>query len=233
MSTRTGTFPWAVGSAVAANGSVGYAPVGTGGSVSVTTGSTVNICVHVGVSGGRDRGSRRLGERRGEPLAGERGGLDLHGGSVERVWVRRMDGDGRGSYTGSNLTASVTANGAVTETASFFPLPSDRFNVTFQQTTIPTGTWWTVYLNGVGYSSDTQSLTVSNLLSCAAGVSGQYNESVPYAYNASSGATRYTAVNPPRQFCTNGGLLQTLTFVPEYQVTVSATPGGRRTWRTR
>jgi hypothetical protein len=226
VSTRTGTFPWAVGSAVAANASVGYAPVGTGGSIAVTTGSTVNIAytsayrvdVIAGIGGSvSNAGNHWLATgAMSSYLAAPATGYSFGG------WT----GTGAGSYTGMNLTATVTANGAVTETASFYPLPSDRFNVTFQQTTIPTGTWWTVYLNGVGYSSDTGFLTVSNLLSCAAGTAGQYNESIPYAYESVAGATRYTAVSPPKEFCTNGGLLQTLTFAPEYQVSVSATPGG-------
>jgi hypothetical protein len=226
VSTRTGTFPWAVGSAVAANASVGYAPVGTGGSVSVTTGSTVNIsytsAYRVDVIAGLGGAVSNAGDHWLASGASSSYTAAPSTGYAFGGWT----GTGTGSYTGSNLTASVTADGAVTETASFYPLPSDRFNVTFQQTTIPTGTWWTVYLNGVGYSSDTQSLTVSNLLSCAAGTAGQYNESIPYAYDGSSGATRYTAVSPPKEFCTNGGLLQTLTFAPEYQITVSATQGG-------
>jgi hypothetical protein len=135
-------------------------------------------------------------------------------------------GVGAGSYTGTNLTATVTANGAITETASFYPLPDARFNVTFQETGIVSGAWWTVNLNGVGYSSNTSSLTVSNLLSCAAGTTGQYHESVGVAYDNATGTTRYVAVSPPAQFCTNGGLVQALTFAPQYAVSVSTTSGG-------
>jgi uncharacterized repeat protein (TIGR02543 family) len=227
VSTRTGTFPWAVGAAVAANASVGYAPVGTGGSVSVTTGSTVNIsytsAYRVDVVAGL-----------GGSVSGAGNHWLAHGAMTTYMAVASngytfggWTGTGTGSYTGSSVNATVTVGGALTETASFYPLPSDRFNATFQQSTIPSGTWWTVYLNGVGYSSNTPTLTVSNLLSCAAGTAGQYRESVPAAYDNSSGATRYvTAIAPPPVFCTSGGYLQTLTFAPEYQVSVSATPGG-------
>jgi hypothetical protein len=226
VSTHPGTFPWAVGAAVAANASVGYTPVGTGSTVSVTTGSTVNIsytsAYRVDVVAG---------------LGGSVSGAGNHwlasGTSTTYTAVAangytfgEWTGTGTGSYSGTNLNATVTASGAITETASFFPLPSARFNVTFQETGIVSGAWWTVTLNGVGYSSDASSLTVSDLLSCAAGVSGQYHESVGVAYDNSTGATRYVAVNPPTSFCTNGGLLQPLTFAPQYQVTVSTTAGG-------
>ena len=226
VSTRPGTYPWAVGSAVAANASVGYAPVGVGGTVSVTTGSTVNISYTA---------AYRVAVLAG--LGGVVSGAGNHwlasGTHVNYTAVASngytfggWTGSGTGSYTGTAVNASVTVGGAITETASFYPLPSARFNLTFHQAGIPSGAWWTVYLNGVGYSSNTTVLTVSNLLSCAAGLPGQYHLSIPYAYDNATGATRYSAVNPPAQLCTNGGLVQLLTFAPQYEVSVASTPGG-------
>ena len=226
VSTRTGTFPWEVGPAVAANASVGYAPVGTGSTVSVTTGTTVDIAY--------------ASAYRVDVVAGEGGSVSGAGnhwlasgtaatytaGASSGYAFGGWTGTGTGSYTGSNLTASVTANGAITESASFYPLPSARFNVTFQETGITTGAWWTVSLNGVGYSSNSTQLLVSDLLSCAAGTTGQYHESVGVAYDNDTGTTRYVAVNPPASFCTDGGLVQPLTFTPQYRVAVSTTSGG-------
>jgi hypothetical protein len=226
VSTRPGTFPWEVGPAVAANASVGYAPVGTGSTVSVTTGTTVDIAY--------------ASAYRVDVVAGEGGSVSGAGnhwlasgtaatytaGASSGYAFGGWTGTGTGSYTGSNLTASVTANGAITESASFYPLPSARFNVTFQETGITTGAWWTVSLNGVGYSSNSTQLLVSDLLSCAAGTTGQYHESVGVAYDNDTGTTRYVAVNPPASFCTDGGLVQPLTFTPQYRVAVSTTSGG-------
>jgi len=195
--------------------------------VSVTTGSTVNIsytsAYRVDVIAGLGGSVSGAGNHWLASGANTTYTAVASNGYTFAGWT----GTGTGSYTGTGVNATVTVGGALTETASFFPLPSDRFNMTFQQSTIPTGTWWTVYLNGVGYSSNASTLTVSNLLSCAAGAAGQYRESVPFAYDNSSGASRYTAINVPSvPICTNGVFLQALTFAPQYQVSVSATPGG-------
>jgi hypothetical protein len=226
VSTRPGTFPWSAGAAVSANGSVGFAPVGVGPTVSVTSGLTINIsytpAYRVSVVAG---------------LGGAASGTGSHwltpGANATFVAAAANDyaflgwtGSGVGSYTGSNATANVTVGGAITETASFYPLPASRFNVTFDESGIPSGAWWTVDLNGVGFSSNTSSLTVSNLLSCAAGTAGRYQEAVGIAYDTTLGTTRYVAANPPTQFCTNGGTIQPLTFAPQFEVEVSATLGG-------
>jgi hypothetical protein len=226
VSTRPGTFPWAPGAAVSSNGSAGFTPVGAGATVTVTAGQTVNLSytrayrvdVVSGLGGSTTlEGSQWFASGSSANFTATPVSADAFGG-----WT----GTGVGSYSGPNATAFVTVGGPITETASFFPLPSSRFNVTFDESGIPAGSWWTVTLDGYGYSSNTTSLTVSNLLSCAAGTAGQYLESVPVAYNATVGATRYFAVNPPTEFCTNGGTIQPLTFATQYQVSVSATLGG-------
>ncbi|MCI4324733.1 MAG: hypothetical protein L3K00_02450 [Thermoplasmata archaeon] len=226
VSTRPGTFAWTPGAAVSANGSAGYTPVGAGATLSVTTGETVNlsytaayrVSVVSGLGGSTTlEGSEWLAANATANFTATPVSADAFGG-----WT----GTGVGAYSGPNATAVVTAGGPITETASFFPLPSSRFNVTFDESGIPSGAWWTVDLDGFGYASNGSSLTVSNLLSCAAGTAGQYLESVPIAYNTNVGATRYVPVNPPSQFCTNGGTIQPLTFATQYQVTLSATLGG-------
>jgi hypothetical protein len=226
VSTRPGTFDWAVGDAVASNASVGYAPVGTGGTVSVTTGQTVNIAyrsayrvdVVAGLGGTVSGGGNHW-------LASGTADSFVAAASTNYAFAG-WTGTGSGSYTGTNPAANITANGSITETASFYPLPSARFNVTFQESGIVSGAWWTVTLNGVGYSSNSTSLTVSDLLSCGAGTLGQYHETVGVAYDNATGTTRYYTLDAPAEFCTNGGLVQSLTFLSEYQVAVSATAGG-------
>jgi hypothetical protein len=230
VSTKPGVFPWAVDPAVASNGSVGYAPVRTASSVTVTAGATVLI--------------NYTSAYRVDVVAGLGGSVS----SVGNHWVASgteanytavaatnyafggWTGAGAGSYTGPgvNGTASVTADGAITETASFYPLPDARFNMTFLESGVPAGVWWTVYLNGVGYSSNATTLEVGDLLSCAAGPSGQYRVAVPDAYDTASEATRFEAQSgvPTNPVCTNGALDEALTFAPQFEVSVAATEGG-------
>jgi hypothetical protein len=226
VTTHPGTYPWSVGSAVAANGSVGYAPVVTGPTVSVTSGSTVDILY---------RSAYRVDVLAG--LGGSVSGAGNHwlanGSNATYVAIpasgygfEGWTGSGHGSYSGPSTAATVTVGGAIVESATFVPLPSARFNLTFQQTTVPSGTWWTVSLDGVGYSTNGSRLVVPDLLSCAAGAAGQYTVGVPDAYNGSTGSTRFSALSPPGQLCTDGGTVVTLTFVPEYEVTLSQTPNG-------
>jgi hypothetical protein len=231
VSTRAGTFPWSVGSAttVAANASVGYATVGTRSTVSVVAGSVVPVNYTPAYRVDVVAGTGGLVSSAGNHwvVAGTKANYTAvaSNGYAFGGWT----GMGAGSYTGmgTNGTATVTANGAVTETASFYPLPAARFNVTFSETGVSAGTWWSVYLNGKGYSSNQTDLTVNDLLSCAAGPTGQYQIGVPDAYDNATRATRYEETGPiPSQFCTTGGTVQPLVFQAQYAVSVSATAGG-------
>lgn len=226
VSTRPGTFPWSIGPAIAADESTGYAPAKVNATISVTVGQTVDVSyvpaydVHV-LSG--------LGGAVSAPgphwvAAGTNATYVAQPGSDYGFvgWT----GSGLGSYTGTNLTANLTANGPITESATFYPLPDARFAMTFEETGVPAGTSWTVFVNGVGYSSNSTSLSVPDLLSCAAGSPGQYAEAVGIAFNASLGTVRYLPSNAPTGFCTNGGTVQPLAFVPQYELRVSATLGG-------
>jgi Divergent InlB B-repeat domain len=230
ITTKAGTYPWSVGSvAVAANESVGYTPVSTGSTVSVTPGTPVTISytpayrvdVVAGVggivssSGNHWVASGTAANYTADPSAG----YEFAG------WF----GSGAGSYTGmgTNGTATVHALGAIVETASFYPLSSARFNLTFAESGIPAGVWWTVDLNGVGYSSNTTQLVIDSLLSCSAGTAGQYAVGVPIAFATGTLGTRYVVSGTvPPSLCTTGGTVATLTFQPQYQVVVSATAGG-------
>jgi hypothetical protein len=137
-------------------------------------------------------------------------------------------GTGAGAFTGMNTTATVTANGPIVESANFYPVAADRFNLTVMESGIPAGVWWTIYLDGKGYSSDTPALTVPSLYSCAfSGNLGHYALTVPYAYANGTNLTRYVPMSPPGTVC--GGTTQTLTFQAQYYLTVEQTPGGNVT----
>lgn len=137
-------------------------------------------------------------------------------------------GTGAGSYTGPSAYAIVTSNGVITESAGFAPLPDARFNLTFQESGLPAGTWWTVDLKGVGYSSNEPTLTVPNLYAWVSGSVGRYALSVPYAYSNSTNETRFAVTAAPALVGTNGTLTPSvlLAFAPQQLITTSSSGGG-------
>jgi hypothetical protein len=136
-------------------------------------------------------------------------------------------GEGAGSFSGSNLTATVTANGPIVETASFYPLVPNRFNLTLTESGIPNGTTWSAYLDGVGYSSSNTTLTVPNAYSCQfSGTLGRYSVAVPIAYaNGTNSFTRYVAKPYAPSVC-GGGAPEALNFTAQYFLTLEWTTGG-------
>jgi Divergent InlB B-repeat domain len=135
-------------------------------------------------------------------------------------------GSGTGSYTGSNLTATVTVNGPITESANFQALPVNRFNLTFVAAGLPAGTWWTVDLNGTGYSSNGPMLVVPNLLPCSAGTAGHYPLALPDAFLNGTSGTRFLPGGYPSSVCTTGSTSITVAFATEYLVTPLSAGGG-------
>ncbi|MGI0151428.1 MAG: InlB B-repeat-containing protein, partial [Thermoplasmata archaeon] len=139
-------------------------------------------------------------------------------------WV----GSGPGSYTGLSFNASIQANGPISEVATYLPLPSNRFNLTVEEVGIPTGTSWTVYLNGEGFASNGTSLVIPDLYGCAAGPKGQYTVLATVAYsNASSDLVRYVPTLASATGC--GGSQVGLTFTTENYVSWQSTTGGTAT----
>jgi hypothetical protein len=135
-------------------------------------------------------------------------------------------GTGAGSYSGLNLNASVTVGGAITESANFLPVPANRFDLRFNASGLPAGTWWTVTLGGVGYSTDASTLVVPNLYPCNAGAEGQYALTVPESFLNGSAGTRFLAGGYPGSVCTTGTTSVTIGFGAEYLVTPIASGGG-------
>jgi hypothetical protein len=135
-------------------------------------------------------------------------------------------GTGSGSYTGASATATVTLSGGVTESAAFSPLPDARFNLTFVENSLPSGTWWTVSLKGVAYSSNTNTITVPNLYAWPTAL-GKYPLSVPYAYLNSTSTVRYSATYPGLVGTNGTGTLPVpVTFQPQFLVNAYSSAGG-------
>ncbi len=225
VTTRPGTFPVGAYPVVASNGSAGYTPSGVPSTMSVTTGSTyaVNfvsafqVVVTAGIGGS---------------VSGGRGSLWFASGSTPSFHAVASPGytfggwssTGLGGYTGSDTYANITVNGPITESAGFFPLPQNRFNLSFVETGLPGGTWWTVFLGNVGYSTNQQTLKIENLYPC--GPLGTYNLTVPYAYVNGTSLTRYSPGGYPATMCTNGATIQNIQFNAQYYLTLGSTAGG-------
>ncbi|HZY70499.1 MAG TPA: hypothetical protein VFF67_05930 [Thermoplasmata archaeon] len=226
LTTRPGTFDIAPQPVVAANGSAGYAPFDLGPSINVTTGSTYNLSftaayrveATAGVGGSVSNGSP------GWVASGTNRSFTEtpNSGYTFTGW----EGTGVGSYSGPRPTASVVVGGPVTEVAGFAPLASDRFNVTFLESGIPSGTLWSVDVSGAGYASDRPTITVPSLLSCSAGTAGRYSLSVPDAFANGTGETRFSAISYPTEFCTDGGTVVGVAFEERFRVGVTSTDGG-------
>ncbi|HEV2317238.1 MAG TPA: sialidase family protein [Thermoplasmata archaeon] len=135
-------------------------------------------------------------------------------------------GTGPGSYSGNELTANVTADGPIVESASFVPLPANRYDLVVNESGVPNGTLWTVYLDGIGYSSTGSQLVVPELYSCRSDpVDGTYAVTVPYAYSSATGnLTRYVPGRYPDAACGGGSL--TLSFATEFHLELTSSTGG-------
>jgi hypothetical protein len=228
VTTHPGTYPWAVGAAIiSSNDSVGYTPSPVPSRIAVTPGTPVDVAF--------------LPAYRVQVFAGVGGSVT--GGGVH--WLAHgatatynatpnagysfveWSGVGAGNYTGTSPSALVSADGPLVQTASFAPLPTDRFNATFTGNGLAPGTWWSVFLNGIGYSTDQANLTVGGLYSCSAGPAGTYSLLIPYAYSNDSTLSRFVPGHYVGRFCLNGiPPPDVIQFTAQYLVSVQATAGG-------
>ena len=137
-------------------------------------------------------------------------------------------GTGDGSYTGNLTNAVVTARSVIEETASFAPLPDARFNLTFVEGGLPSGTWWTINLGGKAYSTDQTTMTVGNLYAWVSGNVGRYALGIPDVYSNSTNQTRYVLLSAPGLVGTNGTLTPPVTvlYQTEELVSVTSSAGG-------
>ncbi|MCI4331885.1 MAG: hypothetical protein L3K19_08610 [Thermoplasmata archaeon] len=217
-----GNYPVRSYPVVASDGSAGYAPKAFGPRLNVTTGGIypVTFSSAYALSVSAAAGGRIVpGPSTSWLLPGTHASYNASANPGYRFlgW----SGVGNGSFTGTTTQANVTVNGPIQESANFAPLPGNRFNITFTQSAIPAGTWWTVYVGGVGYSSDTGSLTVHNLNACS---QTRYSLSVPYAYANGTSLARYVPVGVPSSVCS--GTVLPVNFGPQYYVNLQSTSGG-------
>lgn len=228
LTTRPGTFPVSGAPAVSANGSVGYVPTGIAPLWNVTVGSTyvLNFTVAdrlstVAATGGTVTGGGASGSLWVAPGTTVALSASAKTGYSFGGWT----GTGLGSFTGSAPSINVTVGGPVVESAGFFPLSTARFNLTVQETGLPGGTSWTVYLGSVGYTTTASTMVIGNLPACGS-PGATFSLSVPYAYSP-DGATRYLpTAGLPGHICTTGTTVEFETFASQFYVSVQSTPGG-------
>ena len=63
-------------------------------------------------------------------------------------------------YTVSPSSGSIIVNGSnLTEALAFSPVPAVKYNITFTESGLPSGTNWTIVFNGTTYTSDSTSIS--------------------------------------------------------------------------
>ena len=226
VTDHPGTFAVVGYPVVSENGSVGYTPTGLGSTWAVTPGTTYNVNF---VSAYRVVATAGLG---GSISGTGHGTLWLPAASTASFYATATSaytfggwtGAGSGSYSGMSPYANVTVNGPLTETAAFYPLPVNRFTMTFTENGLAAGTWWTVFLSGVGYSTNQPVLHVNGLYPC--GAQGNYNLSVPNAYPNGTSLVRFAPGAHPSTVCTTGSSQFAIGFAPQFYLTLQSTGGG-------
>jgi hypothetical protein len=230
ITTRPGTYGvQAYPIAASANDTTSYVPGAFGPTLSVTPGSsyTVPFTNAYRVQAFAGTGGTITGAGTSWLAPGSTLNLTATPQADYRFlgWV----GEGLGAYSGPLATASVIVGSPITEAASFAPLPVDHFNLTFSAVGLPTGTWWTVALNGAGYATNGSTLVVGSLFPCSSGATGTYRLAVAYAYPNGTAGTRFVPNPPVASVCTTGSTRVTVPFAPQYLVTPLSTPGGSAT----
>jgi Divergent InlB B-repeat domain len=225
VTLHPGTYPIAGSPAIAANDSVAYVPQLNTSSLTITSAGVYVIpymlTYRVSASGTAGGSVQNGGTHWVAPGGIESFEAIPQTGSAFAGWL----GVGLGSYTGKDLYANVTVSaGPIVETASFLPPVLDGYTLNFTESGIPAGTWWTVVVNGTGYSSNVTSLSITGVYSChVSGSIGEYPIEVPYAYANASG-TRYVPQAYSSPACGGGSVA--LTFSAQYFVSVVGSPGG-------
>jgi hypothetical protein len=230
VTAHPGTYPVAGYPITSENASAAYVPVGLGPNITVAPGGTydVNLTPEFKVTATASYGGTTTspGSTWVAPGATESFTAAPAAGYAWVGWT----GVGVGSYTGTDRTANVTAEGPIFEAATFAPLPANRFTLTVNETGIPNGTAWSIDLDGKGYRSSNATLTVPDLYSCAAPAAySTYTLYVPDAYaGTASNLTRYVPGSYAASFCVRPTALA-LTFSSEYFLSLPTPLGGTAT----
>ena len=114
-------------------------------------------------------------------------------------------------YSSVPSSGSITVSGATqTQSIAFSPTKAPMYAVTFTESGLPSGTSWSVTLNGVTMSSTTATITFTE-------------PNGTYAFTVGSVAG-YTASPPSGSILVNGGpVSQAITFAPSSRATYSVT----------
>ena len=229
VTTHTGNYSFAVGSAESANGSVGYAAVGVNPYINVVVGDTytVNYVVADKVT---------IEETYGGTVSPN--GVQFYApGSTTSALVPTASpnfyfvgwsGSGVGSYSGTTTNPQLTVGGPIVETANFAPLPTNRFDLNFTETGLPSGLPWQVDVGlvsqpGTPYSSTTSSLVVPYLDAAPT----HYHYSVPYVYGTDpSNATRYVSETQSQTVVAGTGFDNALVYQEQHYLTLESSSGG-------
>ncbi|MGB7123861.1 MAG: hypothetical protein WBE40_03270 [Thermoplasmata archaeon] len=233
LTAHPGTYAWSPGDAVSPGGSTGYVPTSSGGNISVTPGGVYSINYTsayqvvvlsstgglIAAQGAAPSTSQTLWATGGQTV-------DLSAQVSSGYSFEGWSGTGSGSYSGTARNPSVVVSGPVVESATFAPLPGARFNLTVDESGLPTGTWWTVGVGGQGYSSDGIGITVGNLWPWSAGSSGAYSLGASVVYQNSTNLTRFVPFGFPGTVGTNGSLTPPVVIDFDSQVFVQASGSG-------
>jgi Divergent InlB B-repeat domain len=233
VTDHAGVYPIAASAVTSENASAEYAPVGVGPTISVTPGNTydVNYTSAYEVTAYASEGGTITtpGSQWVAPGTVRSYTATVAAGYMWEGWT----GSGAGSYTGSDLMATVTANSPILETANFAPQPANHYSLIFDETGVPNGTAWSVSLDNFGYSSTGPSITVPDLFGCSApSAQSTYHLFIPDAYAGTSmNETRYVPGSYSTSFCIHSTpTTMTIVYQAEYYVTVAAASGGSATF---
>ncbi|MCI4342097.1 MAG: hypothetical protein L3K11_06990 [Thermoplasmata archaeon] len=236
LSMRPGTYAIGSSPVVGPQGDAGYLPHGVGPNVTLaSSGSTVNLSfvpsflLSATATTGGD-----LSENGGSPVS--QLAQWLVPGTPEHLLASAFpgylflgwNGTGPGSYSGVLPGPTVAPRGPVRELASYAPLPGARFSLNFTEFGLPAGTWWSIALDGLGYSGNGSSVSATHLFGYSSGRAGSYQLSVPPAYPNGTALVRFLPGVTPSVVGTNGSSTPPviLRYESEGAVAASSTPGG-------
>jgi uncharacterized repeat protein (TIGR02543 family) len=225
VTLRSGTYPVDALPVVLSNGTEQLAPTSFGPELNVTTGGTYSALYvpQYRVQTISTVGSSSPGLTTQWLAGGATRSITAAPAISGYAWAG-WSGSGSGSYSGNATTAAVTAYGPIQEIATYTPLPANVFNITVHQSGVPTGSSWSVLIDGKGYASTGATLVIPNLFQCTGGHS-QYVLVPSTAYaNGTTGPVRYVPGQSTVSAC--GGSQVSLTFDPQDFVSWTSTSGG-------
>jgi hypothetical protein len=227
LTSRPGRFPITAYPVVGSDGTSAFTPAPASRSVDVSSGGQVTVAYTANylltVVAGRGGSVAPSASDRWVPTGSA---VTLTAANSTGYAWDGWAGTGTGAYTGSNRTASFRMAGPIVESAAFYPEDPDRFNATVFETGLPVGTTWTVYLGGVGHSSNSTEVRIPDLYSCQfSGNRGRYPFEAAIAYATGAGSLeRFVPESPPPTVCGGAGAL--VDFGTQYFVALGSTEGG-------